>query len=247
MNHSLVDVDYREDATTAGGLIDRLGAELVQPRVNLPFGDITWATEQCSYGIELKSISDFFGSLWSSNTGERLEWQLDGLRSQCDVAVLGIHGILWSVGGKYKLLDKGYYVEGKRYLYARGIKNSEMRVSSVEGFLASISQQGITVIYRTNKEMLLDAITAYFHESVKDVRTTFNHHLSGGKHQSKDPVFSQYMDVLLGIQGLGEKRAKALLEAFKTPRAVFYADDKALMSVDGIGKDTVVKIREALG
>lgn len=247
MNHSKIDIDYREDATTAGGLIDRLGVELVQPRVNLPFGDIQWCTEVLSYGIELKSIADFFGSLWSSNTGERLEWQLNGLRESCDVPILGIHGLLWSVGGYYKLLNAGYYHQEKRYLYARGIKDSNMRVSSVEGFLASISQQGVVVLHRESKDMLLDAITAYFQESIKDTKTTFNHHLSGGRHKSSDPTYDQYMDVLVSVTGLGEDRAKALLEAFKTPRAVFYADDKALMSVDGIGKGTVSKIREALG
>ena len=247
MDYTPIDVDYREDATTSGGLIDRLGVDWVVPRASLAFGDLTWCTSQCSFGIELKSVSDFFGSLWSRDTGERLEWQLEGLKAFVDVPMLGIHGILWSVGGRYKLLDKGYCVEGKGYLYAKGIKNSEMRVSSVEGFLASISQQGITVIYRTNKEMLLDAVAAYFHESIKDVRTTFNHHLSSGKHQSKDPVFSQYMDVLLGIQGLGEERAKALLEVFKTPRGVFAAEDRELVKVAGVGKGTVVKIREALG
>ena len=247
MNHSKLEVDYREDATTSGGLIDRLGAEVITPRSHLSFGDIQWATEACSYGIELKSVSDFFGSLWSSSTGERLEWQLEGLRACCDVPILGIHGLLWSIGGRYTLLDRGYFNEEKQYLYARSLKSTDMRVSSVEGFLASITQQGITVIYRSSKPMLLDAITSYFQESIKDHKGTFNHHLSGGKHQSKDPVRDQYMDVLVSINGLGEKKASDLLDTFKTPRAIMAANDKALMSVDGIGRSTVTKIREALG
>ena len=247
MDITPIEVDYREDATTAGGLVFRLGANGVVPRATLPFGDLLWATEQCTYGVELKSVSDFFGSLWSKDTGERLEFQLNGLRETVDVQVLGIHGVLWGVGGNYWLFDRGYFNPGKGYLSHRGIKPTGMRVESVEGFLSSISQQGVTVIYRPSKDGLLDALVAYYLESAKDSKTTFNHHLSGGRFQAKDPKYAQYMDVMLAVRGLGEERATELLKTFGSPRGVFTAEEKEILKVKGIGKGTVVKIKEALG
>ena len=247
MNITPIDVDYREDATTAGGLIDYLGADRVRPRIHLEFGDLFWATEQCCYGIELKSVSDFFGSLWSKDSGERLETQLSGLRQFSDVPILGIHGIMWQIGGHYQLLDKGYYVQKGGYLYARGVKRSAMYVASVEGFLASIVQQGVVVIHRDSKDALLAAISAFYTESAKDSKRTFNHYLSGGYYQSKDSKYDQYMNVLMSIKGLGEERAKALLERFRTPAGVFKANEKELLSVTDVGKTTVRKMKEALG
>lgn len=247
MNSTPIDVDYREDATVAGGLVDRLGGEWVVPRVNLKFGDLAWATDQCTYGVELKSVSDFFGSLWSREQGERLEWQLGGLRQMVDVPVLGIHGILWSLGGRYMLLDHGWYAVGKGYLYARAVKDTDMRVASVEGFLASVVIQGVTVIYRPSKEMLLDALAAYYTASGKDDHTTFNRVVHRGRFVSEDRVLSQYVGVLMAVDGLGERRARALLARFNTPAGVFTASDRELLTVDGVGKGVVKKIREAFG
>lgn len=251
MNVTPIGVDYREDVSTSVGLVDRLGAERVTPRVNHPFGDLIWATDQLTYGVELKSVSDFFASLWSGESGERLEWQLDGLRRLVDVPILGIHGLLIPHGAEYAIHQEPFFIAphtpGRTAVMSPVLRETRMRVSSVEGFLASIVQQGVVVVYRPRKRDLLDALAAFYLESAKDERTTFNHHLTAGKVKDEDPQLSKFLTLLVGIDGLGEKRARELLKVFGTPSGVFNAEDKELMKVEGVGKTTVVKIREALG
>ena len=53
--------------------------------------------------------------------------------------------------------------------------------------------------------------------------------------------------VLLGLPGIGQKRAERLLDAFGTVAAVVTAGPKALRAVEGIGKDTAAGIRWAVG
>jgi ERCC4-type nuclease len=253
MRATPIEVDYREDLTTAVGLVDRLGADQVVPRSSLTFGDLFYATEECSYGVELKSVSDFFGSLWSKESGERLEWQLQGLRECVDVPLLGIHGILFSrCGVTFDIWDemslqtiKSPYKQTA--LVSKEIKETGMRVPSVEGFLASIVLQGVCVIYRPTKDGLLDALTAMYKESSKDAKTTFNHHLHRGTHTSATPGRARFLNNLCSITGLGEVVADRLLERFTTPWGVYSATDKELMGVHGVGREMVKRIREGVG
>lgn len=53
--------------------------------------------------------------------------------------------------------------------------------------------------------------------------------------------------ILQGLPGVGPKRAKQLLDRFGSVEAVFRADAHALAEVEGLGPDTIRKIRYAVG
>lgn len=53
--------------------------------------------------------------------------------------------------------------------------------------------------------------------------------------------------ILQGLPGVGPKRAKQLLDRFGSVEAVFRADAHALAEVEGLGPDTIRKIRYAIG
>lgn len=57
-------------------------------------------------------------------------------------------------------------------------------------------------------------------------------------------AFQRYL--LQGLPGVGPQRAARLLERFGAVNAVFGADEQALASVDGIGKETARRIRWAV-
>ncbi|MFQ6010237.1 MAG: ERCC4 domain-containing protein [Candidatus Aenigmatarchaeota archaeon] len=52
--------------------------------------------------------------------------------------------------------------------------------------------------------------------------------------------------IVAGLPGVSNKRARALLKHFKTPSAVFSAEEKELVKVEGIGKKTAKNIRKLL-
>ena len=248
-----IEVDYREHVSTAMGLLERLGKDAIIPRAKLQFGDLRWATDSASYGVELKSVSDFMGSLWSKETGERLEWQLGGedgnggLRSQVDVCILGIHGVLTYVDGYLHLFDELTYNRSKHYVYARELTSTRMQCSSIEGWLASVGMAGVYVIHRSSKEVLLDALASWYSESSKSNPRTFNHHISRGGNSDKGNSNAEYLDILTSIRGIGESVGKALLDRFGTPINVFTAGQDELLQVKDVGPKTVEALRRGCG
>lgn len=56
----------------------------------------------------------------------------------------------------------------------------------------------------------------------------------------------QKLSVLFGVEGLGEKRCRALLKYFKTIGAICRATEEELMDVPGIGKKRAVQIKKVL-
>ena len=238
-----IDVDYREDASTSVGLASLLGPEVVAT-ANLKYGDLWWATEEASYGVELKSVSDFLSSLWSDRNGERLERQLDGLRGSVDKPLLGIHGIYLPVQGFIHLYDKLQPHRG--VASASLIARTKYSISSIEAFLSSINLQGVVTIWRPTKEGLLLALVSLYEQSAKDQHKVFSHVTTRGHTRTGDKQHDKYLDNLMSIPSVGQDTAEALLQAFLTPLGVYTALDTDLLKVRGVGAKTVKAIREAV-
>jgi len=245
MEISPLNIDYREPQTTISHLALRLGDNCL-PNQSRKYGDLWWDTEVNSYGVELKSCSDLLNSLWSKDTGERLEGQLDGLRRLVDVPILGIHGIWWVVSDEIVIAEEPIVARDGRGLYTPLIVQTKYTASSIDAFLWSITNTiddnpPIRVLWRATKEQLLDAIISIYYNSAKEVHNTFQRVLTQGNNESAD------IRVLLAIPGIGEQRARSLLSKFGTPLATFLATDKELLMVPDIGAGAVKSIRKTIG
>lgn len=237
-----LEIDYREPTTTVVDFVEQLGQELVVPRSKLSFGDLFWITEQASYGVELKSVSDFIHSLWSHDQGERLEWQLDGLRKLVDVPLLAIHGIFLEEDGYVTIYDAP--TQRGDYLYARRVASTRWLSVGVEGFLASVQHQGVQLMMRPTKQRLIEALSSFYTKSAEEEHTVFGRHTKRYSTHDESPLLEQRINTLLGVRGLGEKRARVLLQKFGAPIDILLASDKELLAIDGIGVEMVKKLRE---
>lgn len=244
-----ISIDYRGEALTAAYLALVL-PEACTPNAHLLNGDLAWDTEQASYGVELKSITDTLGSLGSKEHGERLEKQLDGLRHAVNTPILGIHGLYWVVEGKIvaagpaKLVSKRW--EDRQEIVAPIVTHSGWSVESLEGFLWSVANpddgRGVQVVWRPTRELLLDAIVELYWWSRKREHGTFTRSLdTSSVGRSRHPGENG----LAKFIGSQDKAAK-LLEVFGRVADVLAADDKELLSVKGVGPEAVKKLREAL-
>lgn len=237
-------IDYRGEQTTASYLGTR-GIN-IEPNTPLTFGDLSWHTENHSYGVELKSVSDCLNSLYSIGKGERLENQLAGLREVYDRPVLGIHGVLWAMDGNGMLIfQEPRYFSKSKTLIASKSAVTKITQDQLEGFLLSICYpdegRSVHVIWRPSKAMLLDAIIEFYNWSEKDKHETFNHVTARAR--SRNPS----LDVLMCVPKLGEKRARALLDKFGTVMKVLQADDMELLHVAGIGSEIIRNVRKTYG
>ena len=245
MQISPLSIEYREPQDTNALFAMYLPPESLLLKQAAKYGDVWWEVDGMSYGAEMKSCADFLGSLWSSNTGERLEMQLDGLRRTVDFPILAIHGILWESNNGFRILDSLQMDVLGRGIRAKFVAESRIPHNSINNFLWSIAHpiegNPITVIWRADKEALVKTLVDLYWYSQKpeSKRKTFNHVLSKGK------VGNSHLNVLMSIEGLGEQTARLLLERFKAPIDVFVAEDEELMKVKGVGKETIKKIREA--
>lgn len=242
-------VDTRGEQETIADLLFLIEPSLVSTGSQLYAGDLYWATEGESYGVELKSTPDLLNSLWSKETGERLEWQLNRLREAVDVPILGHHGVF--LGADTIEITKELR-RSKGGWFAPLVTKTGYRKESVDAFLWSIrfpsDGEGIHVVERATREDLLRAIVAIYWWSRKDDHSTFRGAdrrkslVKGGANSS----YGLSLRILAAFPSIGENRGKALLERFQTLSAILTASDEELQGVSGIGKGVVKKLREVL-
>lgn len=246
-------VDYREPPETSEELRLVLGPDCM-PGSNLDYGDVYWATDDASYGWELKSVSDFMHSLWSKKRGERMEKQLLGLRRKVDCPVLGIHGLMTAAPDGVELYSPMRPDYKMRDVYTiKKVAKTAVRMPFVEGFLWSVQHpndggSAVTVVWRPTKAMVIAAIIECYYWSRKQEHGTFKRALSMGQQASRvDSIEEVQMANLMSIPGMAEKKARVLLDKWGSPLEVYRRSDEELTSVPGIGKETVRMIRRSVG
>ena len=235
-------VDTRGEADTAALLLTH---DVPVVREFHDSGDIGWESLGVLYGVELKSSSDLFHSLWSRQSGARLEEQLDNLRHSVDVPILGIHGIWWENYNGVDLVGPLTKTREGDGVYGRVVGHSGIQTSSADAALWRFANpddgRPVQVINRPTKEMIIATIVHIYNNSLKEIHHTF------GEFSGTRPTDNPYLNVLLSIPGLGPKRATALLERYETPIGIFRLTAKELASVEGVGLDTAQKILKAVG
>lgn len=246
LDHTPIEIDYREPSEIAAQLAGILGEENVAYGANLKYGDVVWATEECSYGIELKSGSDFLHSLWSKEKGERLETQLSGLRQAVDVPILGKHGLIMPLNGRLMVCKEPTINGSHDLVTSRIVARTGFNPDSVDGFLWAIQfpdeGKDIKVIERPTKEWLINTIAEIFLHTLKppSERRTFKHTLEKGL------TGNVGVDMIAAIPGVGVEKAKALIKKFGSVQNIANAEGMDMVGVYGIGKKLALRIKEAL-
>lgn len=239
-------MDTRGEQDTISRLHFLLPPELVATGDALFAGDLWWATEERSYGVELKSTPDGLSSLWSKEHGDRLEWQLERLRGAVDVPILGWHGLRVGPGDSIVLTDEPGVTRGGDY-YAKRIKSTGYTKSSVDGFLWAAGEHGVRVIERATKEDLLRALVEVYWWSRKrpEDHRAFRGHVRRASVavQTRRNPQGPSLAILAAFPGVGESRAAKLLEHFGSLAAVLGANEDALQGVTGVGKGIARRIR----
>lgn len=250
LDASPIAVDSRGEQETISSLVFLIDNDLIETGVKLYAGDLAWSTEDESYGVELKSTPDLLRSLWSKQDGERLEWQLGRLREAVDVAILGHHGLLVGQGADLEVTKELKW--GKGGWYAHSVKKTGYRKESVDGFLWGIQRpstgKGVYVIERATREDLLRAVVEVYWWSRKEDHGTF-HRMDGRRRAVSNDgggVSADSLRVLAAFPGVGEDRARRLLEFFGSLGAVLTATEEERTRVVGIGKGVSRRIEEVV-
>ncbi len=123
------------------------------------------------------------------------------------------------------------------------LTNTEIKHEAIQGALVHISLfLGIPILRSRNIEetlklMIIAGNQLYKHDGNLDPRIYINHQKTNRKNHQK--VKQQ---VLQSLPGVGHKRAKALLDHYKTLNKFFSSGTNDLQVIDGIGKRTAAEL-----
>jgi len=164
-------------------------------------------------GVERKRISDFLQSIVDQR-----------IFSQCDRMIQAFEQPLIILEGNPELL----FLE-------RNIHKNTIR-----GVLASIAiDYKIPILWTQNTEETAGQLVwIATREQFKKSREP---QIRGAR---KTPTLQDQQEYLIaGIPGINTKRARRLLEHFKTPEGIFQASEKELLAIKGFGKKTAERLR----
>ena len=115
--------------------------------------------------------------------------------------------------------------------------------NTIRGVLASIAiDYKIPIIWTQNsKETAAQLFWIANREQILEKKEPA---IRGSK---KAPTLKRHQEYLIaGLPGISSKRARKLLEHFKTPEKVFRATENQLLQVDGFGEKMVKKMKDIL-
>jgi ERCC4-type nuclease len=226
-----VRIDDREEASRRGfSTWLRITGQLDVEVERLQFGDVVLEDveidgKKTSVGIEISTVGDLCGKI----TSGRFNFQMRGLLITYDIAVLLLAGLPRVYKGMIRLGPA-------TFPYAR-----------FEGALAAAQMHGVRLICTDVPddgavERRILSLAHYFergqHNLLRDAtpRPVITVPLG-------EPIDSR-VEALMSIQGLGEEKAKSLLNQFGSLRAIANADMRQLTEAAGIGPTLAMRIRE---
>jgi len=124
----------------------------------------------------------------------------------------------------------------------KDLKETGMKRESIQGALVTVSLiLGVPVL----RSISVNETARLMVYAIRQLRSISGEgvHRSGYKPKNKR---KRQLFILQGLPGIGRERAGRLLEHFGSVEAVVTASRENLVSVDGIGKDTVEKIKWAV-
>jgi Fanconi anemia group M protein len=166
--------------------------------------------------VERKSVSDFLQSI----TDQRLFKQLEALVSSYERPVLIIEG-----NPELLFLERN------------------MHKNTIRGVLASIAiDYKIPIIWTANcKETAGQLFWIANREQVLE-----KNEIQIRANRKAATLAEQQEFLIAGLPGINSKRARKLLDKFKTPEKVFKASEKRLMQIDGFGEKITKRMKEVL-
>ena len=208
--------DYREDKTRLEMLLDYgLPLEIGE----LVYGDYAWLdTKQRAWGLEYKSGSDFLQSVASG----RLHEQLAGMADTYDFPLLVVSTVFKPDRDETIWCDRIHHQWNYRSLEAMRIAFWVRGVLPITLHSESCFPLALKAYYELSQRGLEEAGTAFQKTQI----VTFKDGLRGP------------LRVLANFDGIGEERARSLLEVYGSLENVFAQDVKGLMAVKGIGSKT---------
>lgn len=229
-NHVVVD-----QLSSPVSMIEAIKAQVdvtVSVLTNTGFCDyVWWDLNGRSITMERKTVQDLSGRV------DDLERQLKKALKVADLVILLIEGIMSPLGGATCLYNLKN--DGNIYYRARTIARPYQYYM---GFLFRLWQLGIPVIFTSCKDATVETIVELVRVSNKP-NTIFERYI---KNKPVVGVQNEQVYKLMGL-GLGEKRAVALIDRFKTVWNVLHATPEELATVDGIGLKTAQKLFEGVG
>lgn len=187
--------------------------------------DFFWLNNGIRIGVQRKEIKDFISSVQDGRLGKEL-LQME----QLDIRVL-------IVEGKLRWTRDGELVDG----WVRLTK------PQLRGALFTVQSKGVWVEWSENKDETLDVIRELYRWSEKDTHSTLlvrqGPRTDGwGKRSNKD----WQIHILSSLPGIGAGLAEKIIDHFGTVPLQLSVPKSELLKVDGIGKQKVNKILEAL-
>lgn len=143
--------------------------------------------------------------------------------------------------------------EDKQYfrLYHRIGNSLRPRTGLYSEYMAwrwQLDKAGVTVIETSGQEALVMALGSFYRNAQKSEHTTLRRYT---KQRIVIPVLDSQVELLMGIEGLGEARAKALVKQLGSAWAVLSADPEVLASVKisekRLGSSIAQQILKAIG
>lgn len=209
----MIIVDNRENRSMVPRQLEKFGVEI--QFADLPVGDYLLSDTLC---VERKEINDYVSSLTSGH----LHTQLHDLSTNFEVSYLIVEGII-SEALMYRKIKREAYLSS---LAGASLKRSE------EG------KKGIVQII--NLETAFD--TAVFLKSLNE-RLAGNEPRIPGISRVKYGKSDRLVFIVSSLPGIGEIRAKKLLEHFGNLRSLINADEDEIASIRGIGANTAREIQ----
>jgi DNA excision repair protein ERCC-4 len=124
----------------------------------------------------------------------------------------------------------------------RDLQHTGMRWEAIQGALITIALfMGLPVLRsRSPEETVQTLVYAARQQTALDTSTLARH----SRRPKRKAALQSY--ILQGLPGVGPKRAQQLLARFGSVEAVVAASVESLAEVEGLGPDTIRKIRSAL-
>lgn len=167
-------------------------------------------------GVERKRIGDFLQSI----IDQRLFRQLENLARSFERPLLVLEGN-----------PESLYLE------------RDIHENTIRGVLASIAiDYKIPIIWTQNSRETAEQL--YWIANREQIIEKRDIQVRSSKRPKSLKEQQEYL--VSGLPGINSKRARKLLEKFKTPEKVFKASDKQLMALDGFGDKTVKKMKGIL-
>ena len=190
-------------------------------------------------GIERSEVGNLIQKLRS---GE-LEEQMYKCQTNYASVILLIEGIYDEIDGLlavYKRSNRGYY---RNYIYPH------TRYVDIKALEIRLSEMGIEVIHSPNFQCSIDIIRVIYSQRTKPEE---EHQLFKKIRVIKIPVkltSNPAVPKLMSLAGgrLAEKAAIRLINKYSTIWELMHQPDDELLTVEGVGKGTIRKLRQGIG